>query len=342
MTLPGPVMLDLKSTDISAEEKEKLTHPSCGGVILFARNIASPKQVSELNQSIRNLNSSLLIAVDQEGGRVQRLKDGYSLLPALRLLEQQAQDHDQALLWAYHHGRLMALEVIASGFDISFAPVLDLASEDSRVIGDRAFHENVEAIIPLAQAYIRGMGEAGMKATGKHFPGHGTVHADSHVEIPEDDRPFETIMRQDLRVFAELSPQLAAVMPAHVIYSQVDSQPAGFSPHWIQEILRRRLSFEGVVFSDDLSMKGAETAGDYCQRAESALEAGCDMVLVCNQPEEAENVLEFCEQYPFAEDSAKRIQSMKASGTKLALSQLAELSPMWRESHQILAAQFAL
>lgn len=343
MSSAGPIMLDLKGTSISSEEKEMLRHPACGGVILFARNIETPEQVTSLNQQIAAINPSLLRAVDQEGGRVQRLKQGFSELPALRELESKASHFEQAEHRAYHHARVMALETLSVGFDISFSPVLDIATTSSRVIGDRAFHEQPDSIVALASAYIKGMKECGMAATGKHFPGHGSVDADSHIELPVDERDWQTIKDTDLKSFSQLSSELGGIMPAHVIYSQLDKLPAGFSPFWVAKVLREQMGFNGVVFSDDISMKGAETVGDFDDRVSAALDAGCDMVLVCNHPTEAGDALEHVMQHHQSspsksqiKTSAARIQSMKASDKNLCLYRDLKQDTRWQTSHSVL------
>lgn len=324
MQQPGPVMVDLKTTTIDAEEKEMLKHPACGGVILFARNIENPRQVLDLNRQIETLNSSLLLAVDQEGGRVQRLVNGFTRLPAFRTIEQMSTSMDQARLLAKHHAQVMALETLSVGFDISFTPVLDVCTQTSRVIGDRAFHEEPELIIELAKIYIESMKICGMAATGKHFPGHGSVDADSHVELPVDARSFEKIEQHDLKPFAKLASMLSGVMPAHVIYPAVDKLPAGFSGRWVKDILRQTLAFDGAVFTDDLSMKGAEVVGNFIDRAEAAMQADCDMVLVCNQPSVAGDVLEYLRNR-INTQSSRRISAMKARQKhKLDLSTLKE------------------
>lgn len=311
MTL-GPLMLDLESTELSSLERERLRHPAVGGVILFGRNIQSREQVQELLAAIREVRPELILAVDQEGGRVQRVRQGVSALPPLGRLGQWWDEAPAtAMKGAHEWGWLMASEMLALGFDISFAPVLDLNVGRSRVVGDRAFHGTPQAVVTLARAYIAGMHEAGMAATGKHFPGHGWVEADSHHAIPVDERPLETIRAQDMQTFQALSAHLDAVMPAHVIYPQVDERPAGFSPYWLQQVLRRELQFDGVIFSDDLSMEGASVAGDYGQRARAALDAGCDMVLVCNNPDGAQAVIEHLERQP-ATVAQPRLQRMRA------------------------------
>lgn len=281
MTAPGVLMLDLQGLTLSTEEQALLAHPQVGGVILFARNYADPRQVSALNDAIRQCNPGILIAVDQEGGRVQRLRDGYTRLPPMRTFAQHS-DPVQARLAAQECGWLMAAEMLSAGFDFSFAPVLDLDAGVSAVIGNRAFGNTPERVAALAGAFMRGMREAGMATTGKHFPGHGNVSADSHTDIPVDTRPLQAIRDQDLRPFALCLEVLDAVMPAHVIYEKADTHCAGFSPFWLQTVLRGELAFDGVIFSDDLAMAGAAAAGGMEARVDAALDAGCDMVLVCN------------------------------------------------------------
>ncbi len=340
----GPVMLDVASTQLCAEDKEKLLHPACGGVILFSRNIESPRQVMELNHHIRKLNPALLIAVDQEGGRVQRLKTPFSILPALKKLSEAVQEEEEMLRLAFHHGRLMALEVLSVGFDLSFAPILDISWHKSRVIADRGFHEDPVHIIRLAKGYIAGMNEVGMSATGKHFPGHGRLEEDSHTELPIDKRVLSEIREDDMTPFTALANELGGMMPAHIIFSQVDDAAVGFSKVWLQNILREEIGFKGAIFSDDLSMKGAEAAGDFTQRAGTALEAGCDMVLVCNQPEEAGRVLTFCETIDFPEVCRQRLSAMKAETSikMLGLEDMQSHNPAWQESRHILDSYFEL
>ncbi len=291
----GPVMVDLQGLELTLEERELLQHPAVGGVILFTRNYHSPQQVAELVRDIHGLREPhLLVAVDQEGGRVQRFRSGFTPLPAARRFgELYARDAQGALELAQLGGWLMASELRAVGVDFSFSPVLDLDLGVSSVIGDRSFHSSPDAVTRLAHAWLSGMREAGMAATGKHFPGHGAVAADSHVEIPRDGRTFEDILMQDLIPFERMAGHgLAAVMTAHVIYPRVDQQPATFSPFWINEVLRDRIGFQGAVFSDDLGMAGASVAGDLLARAEAALEAGCDMILLCNDPQGVRQLLD--------------------------------------------------
>lgn len=282
----GPLLMDLEGLVLTDEERELITHPSVGGLILFARNFESLEQLALLVQSIRTVRPQLLIAVDQEGGRVQRFKEGFTRLPALaefgRLYEQRP---DLAVSLAKDTGWLLAAELIASGIDFSFAPVVDVDRGISQVIGDRSFGEDSDMVIELASHMMAGMQEAGMATTLKHFPGHGGVEADSHVAMPVDERSYTEIASDDLKPFAHLVKLSQAVMPAHVIYSQCDSKPAGFSSFWLQEELRSKLQFDGVVFSDDLTMEAASVAGGFAQRVEQALLAGCTMVLVCNHRE---------------------------------------------------------
>jgi len=282
------LMLDIEGMVLSAEDRQVLLQREVCGVILFARNIEHPKQVSELCAAIRAVRPDLLLAVDQEGGRVQRLREGFVRLPPMRRLAECGAD---SVVLAQQCGALMACEVLAVGLDFSFAPVLDLDYGTSEVIGDRAFAASAEQVTQLAGAFIQGMNEVGMAACGKHFPGHGYVKADSHLTLPVDTRSLEQIRQSCLQPFIALAPQLAAVMPAHVVYAEVDSQPAGFSRRWLQDILRGELDFNGLIFSDDLTMQGAACVGDLRARTEAALEAGCDVALVCNDRAAAEQSL---------------------------------------------------
>ena len=280
----APLMLDLEGTELTQEEVELLQHPYTGGLILFSRNFENVEQLDHLVKRVRQVSEAeLLISVDHEGGRVQRFKGDFTHLPALGKLYEQSEDESSALRAAQKHAWLMASELRSVGIDFSFAPVLDLDYGVSQVIGDRAFHQNAEIVCKMAEAYIDGMHQAGMASTGKHFPGHGAVVADSHKEIPVDKRDFSTLDAFDIQPFRELIPKgLDAIMPAHIIYPTIDDRPAGFSEIWLKQILRGILSFDGVIFSDALDMEGASFAGNYAQRAEAALGAGCDMILVCN------------------------------------------------------------
>lgn len=290
----GPVMIDLAGLALAPEEAERLHHPLVGGLILFARNYANPDQLHALVSDVRAVRSDIIIAVDHEGGRVQRFREGFTRIPpASKLGEIYAEDPRRALALARDWAWLLAAELRAFDIDLSFAPVLDLGGPLSRVIGDRALHPAAAGISALGQAWMQGMRDAGMAAVGKHFPGHGSVAEDSHVEFPIDDRPLAAIDALDLVPFRHLiDAGLPAVMMAHVIYPQVDALPAGFSPVWVKELLRGRYGFDGVVFTDDLSMAAAGTVADPVERARMALAAGCDMLLVCNRPQEAEAVLQ--------------------------------------------------
>lgn len=290
----GPVMLDIVGTELTEKDRTRLLHPMVGGVIYFARNFTSKAQITALTAEIRALrNPPLLICVDHEGGRVQRFKDGFTVLPPMRKLgEIYDLSAERGKAAAHAAGYALAVELRACGIDFSFTPVLDLDYGESTVIGDRAFHRDPQIVAELAHALMRGLHAAGMPAVGKHFPGHGFVRADSHLEVPIDDRDYADMALEDLIPFGRMGHfGLDAIMPAHVIYPKVDPHPAGFSAKWIQDILRAELEFDGVVFSDDLSMEGAAVAGGITERAYAALRAGCDMVLVCNAPEAADTLL---------------------------------------------------
>ena len=279
----GVLMLDLTGLVLTAEEADLLRQPQVGGVILFSRNYLNVAQLQNLTASIRSCKPDILIAVDQEGGRVQRLRSEFTLLPRMHRFQEFCRDvPEQAVQLAHDCGWLMAAEVLSCDIDFSFAPVLDLETGLSQVIGNRAFSADPQEVVVLAKAFMEGMHSAGMATTGKHFPGHGNVAADSHIDIPIDPRPLREIRAQDLIPFAECVKVLDAVMPAHVIYPRVDSVCAGFSTIWLQQMLRQELGFDGVIFSDDLSMAGAAAAGALPQRVDAALQAGCDMILVCN------------------------------------------------------------
>ena len=290
-TMPlGPLMIDFAGLELSDLDRERLVHPLVGGVILFARNYRDTQQLTALCADIHALRRPALpIAIDHEGGRVQRCRDGFTQVPAMRRLgELWDRDRAAARIAAADVGYLLAAELRACGIDLSFTPVLDLDWGPSGVIGDRAFHRDPVAVAELAGALIEGLRAAGMGCCGKHFPGHGWVAADSHLAIPVDERSLAA-MAPDLEPYRRL--RLDGVMPAHVIYPQVDSRPAGFSPVWL-EMLRKEFGFDGVIFSDDLSMEGAAFAGGMVQRAEAAWMAGCDMLLVCNAPDAVAQVLE--------------------------------------------------
>jgi beta-N-acetylhexosaminidase len=291
---PGPVMLDLEGdTALTAGDKKRLQHPLVGGVILFSRNYAHIDQLRELTRQIHALRTPpLLIAVDQEGGRVQRFRDGFTSLPCARHYGE-LYDHDpvEGLNTARRMGEVMASELMAVGVDLSFAPVLDVAQVESEVIGDRAFHSDPHVVSRLAGAFISGMGEAGMTAVGKHFPGHGGVRGDSHLCLPCDHRTLTGLKTCDLVPYHELVNRLGGVMTAHVLFDAVDGTTPTYSRLWIHGVLRRELGFKGVVFSDDLIMQGAGTVRDIVDRARAALDAGCNMILVCNDLTSADRIL---------------------------------------------------
>jgi beta-N-acetylhexosaminidase len=290
----GLVMLDVEGKQLNDIDRRRLSHPLTGGVILFARNYESPRQLQELTAEIHRVrNPPLLIAVDHEGGRVQRFREAFTRLPPMRALGAVWDQHPlRAKQLARDAGYVLAAELRAHGVDLSFTPVLDLDFGNSAVIGDRAFHSLPNAVTELAGALIEGLTLAGMASCGKHFPGHGFIAADSHTDVPIDARTYAQIEATDLVPFrALINRGLSSVMPAHVIYPAVDDRPAGFSKIWLAQILRAQMKFQGVIFSDDLSMEGARVAGDIVGRAEAAIDAGCDMVLVCNRPDSADELL---------------------------------------------------
>ena len=286
---PGPLMIDIAGTELTDLDRERLCHPLVGGIILFTRNYANPEQLARLTEQIHALRQpALLIAVDHEGGRVQRFRDGFTRLPPMAVLGKLWDEEPEAALQAASHvGYVLAAELRACGVDYSFTPVLDLDYGPSRVIGDRAFHRQPEVVTKLADALNNGLRLGGMASCGKHFPGHGYVIPDSHVELPVDERSLEA-MQEDLLSYRKLS--LDAVMAAHVIYHCMDCNTAVFSNKWI-DYLRNDIKFDGVVFTDDLSMEGAGVVGGMLNRVDTAYRAGCDMLLVCNSPEAVGDVL---------------------------------------------------
>ncbi|MDD5036863.1 MAG: beta-N-acetylhexosaminidase [Methylococcaceae bacterium] len=333
ISLLGPVMFDLRGHTLNGEEKELLLHPATGGVILFTRNYEAPEQITGLIASLRALRPALLISVDHEGGRVQRFRPGFTRLPpAARYAQCLAQG--ELLPTLEIAGWLMAAELRSVGVDFSFAPVLDVDCGISEIIGDRSFSRDPVQVGAYALAFAQGMRRAGMAAVGKHFPGHGAVALDSHLTLPEDPRSYAEIAGKDLLSFKTLiAENLEGVMPAHVVYRAMDDKPAGFSRRWIEDVLRGELGFNGAVFSDDLSMEGAAFAGGYDERAHLAIEAGCDMVLVCNQPDATGWVLEALEKLNWKARQA-RLTAMRG---RFPTDRSALLkSAQWREAAETL------
>jgi beta-N-acetylhexosaminidase len=288
-------VIDVVGTVLADEDRERLRHPAAGAVILFSRNYESPEQLTQLVEDIARLREpELVLCVDHEGGRVQRFRQGFSAIPAMRELGRLwDRDRDTAREAARAAAYVIGAELGAHGIDFSFAPVLDLDYGGSSVIGDRALHFDPNAVGALAAEIIRGFADAGMGAVAKHFPGHGYATADTHHDVARDERPLAEILKKDIAPYrAAIEAGVAGIMPAHVIYPQCDAEPAGYSKYWLQEVLRGKLGFQGLIFSDDLSMAGASTVGGPPERARAALAAGCDMVLLCNDPEGQNKLLE--------------------------------------------------
>lgn len=310
--LIGPIMADVGGLELTAEDREILRHPLVGGVILFTRNYHNNGQLRALTAELATLRKGraprLLVAVDHEGGRVQRFRDGFTRIPAMGWIGQlYAEDKAKGLQWATAQAQILGNELAAHGIDLCFAPVLDVDHGVSQVIGDRAFAKDPAAVIALAKAFCAGLASAGMAATGKHFPGHGAVVADSHHELPVDARPLKEV-EKDLKPFVALcKAKIPSLMMAHVRYTAVDAAPASLSRKWIQGMLRRKLGYRGAIFCDDLSMGGAAVVGSYAQRAELALAAGCDMLPVCNNRPELEALL----------DALKKVKAVGASSQRL-------------------------
>jgi beta-N-acetylhexosaminidase len=323
----GPLLISLSGLELSSEEHAWLRHPAVGGVVLFTRNFKDIPQLTDLTAAIiESSGRDLLICVDHEGGRVQRFKDGFTRLPPIAVLgKMYLESPDNARDFAYRHGRVMATELLLCGVDLSFAPVLDIGDR-SIVIGDRAFAASSEVIIDLSGAYIAGMHDAGMAATGKHFPGHGSVEADSHTDDVCDPRSFEEIEELDLKPFAALGNKLDAMMIAHVVYPAVDDLPAGYSTFWINTVLREKLGYKGTVFSDDLGMFAAKTAGTLVDRVRDTLAAGCDSALICD-PDDVRGLLkEHNEAFADADTAIRRLKG-RFTATRDEIEQVSE----WRQ-----------
>lgn len=295
-TLPrGRIMADIAAFELTEDEIRRLQHPAIGGVILFRRNYQNREQLRQLCQKIKAIRQpELIIAVDHEGGRVQRFIEGFTRLPAMRVLGEIWDNNPTAAQTAAEQtGWVLANELAACGVDLSFTPVLDLDWGQCAVIGNRSLHRQPEAVSELAIALQRGLERGGMKSCGKHFPGHGFVEGDSHHVLPEDSRDLAQLQAADLVPFKQLSQHgMAAVMPAHVVYSHIDPNVAGFSSYWLQTVLRQQIGFDGAIFSDDLTMEGAAAVGDIAQRSERAIAAGCDIILICNRPDLCDQLLD--------------------------------------------------
>lgn len=296
----GPIILDLTGLELSSEEREIIKHPQVGGIIFFQRNFESISQLENLISQIHlHSKQQLLLTVDQEGGRVQRFQEGFTRLPALGLIgARYDQNPNEAIQLAETHGWLLASELLAVGVDLSFAPVLDLNNNLNQVIGLRALHSDPAVVVKLGRAVITGSHRAGMCSVGKHFPGHGSVSADTHTHFTIDDRDYQTIEAQDLIPFAKLSSDLDGIMASHIVYNKVDPLPCGFSSYWLQSVLRIKLNFTGAIFTDDLSMKAVQHMGTISERIQLALQAGCDGLLVCNCRKDAILALEYLERSP--------------------------------------------
>ena len=289
----GRLMMDIDGTSLSSVDRDLISNSQVGGLILFERNFSSKDQIADLCSQIKGIKNNILIAVDQEGGRVQRFKDGFTILPSMQSLSDYAAKSSNEEIFK-EVGWLMAAELLAAGIDISFAPVLDVDRNTSSIIGNRSFSDEPSNVSRIAKEFISGMNEAGMQATGKHFPGHGGIFEDSHLLQPQDRRSLDELIKHDLVPFIDLKDDMGGIMCAHILFSEVDELSAGFSSFWIKEILRNRIGFKGVIFSDDLTMKGAGE-NSYAERVDLSLSAGCDMVLICNNRDGVFEAIEYME-----------------------------------------------
>ena len=330
----GPVMLDIDGLALSPADRDLLREPAVGGVILFTRNYESVEQIADLVAEIRALRSPpLLVAVDHEGGRVQRFREGFTAIPPMRRIGREYdRDAETGLEAASAAGWMIGSELRAVGIDLSFGPCLDLDWGVSEIIGNRAFHGKPDIVAELASAFCRGLRRAGMAAVGKHFPGHGAVLADSHLKLPVDRREYGLVL-DDMRPYERLtgSGHLAGVMLAHIVYEQMDAMPAGFSSYWIQRELRSRLGFGGAVFCDDLSMKATRDYGSMAKRARLALEAGCDMVLVCNDRDAAHHAVDALNEYS---NPLSLVRLARLHGTGHPLRETLLASEEWQSVNQ--------
>ncbi len=341
MSPRGPVFLDVAGLELSPTDRDRLNHPCVGGVVLFARNYATPTQLQALVAQIKSRRDpALWVTVDQEGGRVQRFRDGLTPLPAAsQIAAAYGADAEAAVQSAATLGWLMAGELRALGVDISLAPVLDLddgTTPHNPVIGTRAFHRDPMRVVSLAEAYIRGMKAGGMPAIGKHFPGHGGVSTDSHQACPSDDRTWRDLAARDLVPFQRLIERgrLDGVMAAHIVYPHVAEQPAGFSSQWLEAVLRGRLGFQGVIFSDDLNMAGAAGAGDLPRRGRAALDAGCDTILSANDPTGTDALLESLEARPVSAISQSRLAGLSTGPAPWPWDERTQ-DPLWQAAHDL-------
>ena len=333
----GPVMLDIDGLSLTPADRDLLREPAVGGLILFSRNYRSPQQLADLVDEVRALRSPpLIIAVDHEGGRVQRFRDGFTAVPPMRVIGRQYRaDPEAALALARQAGWLIAAELRATGIDLCFAPCVDLDWGVSDIIGDRAFHSKPEIVAELAAEFSRGLRSAGMAAVAKHFPGHGAVVADSHEQLPVDRREYGDVL-DDMRPYDKLigNGLIAGVMMAHIVYANMDPLPAGFAPYWIQRELRARLGFDGAVLSDDLSMKATRAYGTMPERARRSLEAGCDMVLVCNDRDAAQATVRGLRDYS---NPLSLVRLARLHGTGHTMRETLLAGDQWQQAHAALS-----
>lgn len=333
----GPLVLDIEGTELTQADIRRIADPLTGMVILFTRNYKDRYQLTKLCSDIHAVKPGLLIAVDHEGGRVQRFREGFTQIPAMaKLGEYWTDEPENALLSAMACGYVMAAELRACGVDFTFAPCLDVNFGRSHIIGERAFSDNPGVITQLALAVIQGLRLAGMSNCGKHFPGHGWVIADSHQELPVDDRPYDQLLCADLKPYCWMGQALDSVMAAHVLYPKADGKPAGFSEYWLKTVLRKELHFTGTVFSDDLSMKGAVGEGDVTQRAQAALKAGCDMLILCNDFEASDTLLKTLK-FENSTEREERVRRLAPKGEALSWDALVQTA-LYKRSKALIPA----